>query len=108
MVGCRRTWCGRKGETWLSKCAAWWRRARRNRSPSRRSWFPTRVRATGSGFSFNAGRVIAATGTFLASGGLLSLFGSYALMGSVMCLVYLLGLVVIAFCPETKGRPLPE
>jgi Na+/melibiose symporter-like transporter len=70
--------------------------------------FPTRVRATGSGFSFNAGRVIAATGTFLASGGLLSLFGSYALMGSVMCLVYLLGLVVIAFCPETKGRPLPE
>jgi hypothetical protein len=29
-------------------------------------------------------------------------------MGSVMCSVYLLGLVVIAFCPETKGKPLPE
>jgi len=70
--------------------------------------FPTRVRATGSGFSFNAGRIIAATGTFLASGGLMSLFGSYALMGSVMCSVYLLGLVVIFFCPETKGRPLPQ
>ena len=70
--------------------------------------FPTRVRATGAGFTFNAGRIIAATGTFLASGGLLSLFGSYALMGSVMSLVYLLGLVVIFFCPETKGKPLPE
>jgi MFS family permease len=70
--------------------------------------FPTRVRATGAGFTFNAGRVIAAAGTFLASGGLLSLFGSYALMGSIMALVYLLGLVVIYFCPETKGKPLPE
>jgi SHS family sialic acid transporter-like MFS transporter len=70
--------------------------------------FPTRVRATGAGFTFNAGRVIAATGTFLASGNLLKLFGSYSVMGSIMCLVYLLGLVVIFFCPETKGRPLPE
>ncbi|HEV3027825.1 MAG TPA: MFS transporter [Planctomycetota bacterium] len=70
--------------------------------------FPTRVRATGAGFTFNAGRVIAATGTFLASGNLLKLFGSYATMGSIMCLVYLLGLVVIFFCPETTGKPLPE
>jgi hypothetical protein len=29
-------------------------------------------------------------------------------MGSVMSLIYLLGFVVIAFAPETKGRPLPE
>jgi hypothetical protein len=35
-------------------------------------------------------------------------FGSYALMGSVMCFVYVLGIVVIIFCPETKGKPLPE
>jgi len=70
--------------------------------------FPTRVRANGAGFTFNAGRVIAATGTFLASGNLLKLFGSYSKMGSIMCLVYLFGLVVILFCPETKGKPLPE
>lgn len=70
--------------------------------------FPTRVRATGAGFTFNSGRVIAAVGTFAASGSLLSVFGSYAVMGMIMSGVYLLGLVVIAFCPETKGKPLPE
>jgi MFS family permease len=70
--------------------------------------FPTRVRATGAGFTFNSGRVLAAIGTLLASGNLLKVFGSYALMGSVMCFVYVLGIVVIIFCPETKGKPLPE
>ncbi len=70
--------------------------------------FPTRIRATGSGFCFNIGRVFAAGGS-LVSGSLLRTFdGDYARMGSVICLVYLLGLVVIFFCPETKGRPLPE
>lgn len=69
--------------------------------------FPTRVRATGSGFTFNIGRVIAAMGT-IASGGLLSVFGNYAVMGGVMCFIYLSGLAVIIFCPETKGKPLPE
>jgi MFS family permease len=70
--------------------------------------FPTRLRATGAGFTFNAGRIIAAVGTLAASGNLLKLFGSYSKMGSIMCLVYVLGLVVIFFCPETKGKPLPE
>jgi MFS family permease len=70
--------------------------------------FPTRVRATGSGFTFNIGRVIAAAGT-IASGGLITLFnGNYATMGSVMCFIYVLGVLVIALCPETKGKPLPE
>jgi MFS family permease len=69
--------------------------------------FPTRVRATGAGLTYNAGRIIAAAGTF-GSGGLLSVFGSYAAMGTVMSLIYLAGFVVIAFCPETKGRPLPD
>ena len=32
----------------------------------------------------------------------------YARMGSIICLIYLLGLVVISYCPETKGKPLPE
>ncbi len=70
--------------------------------------FPTRVRATGSGFAFNSGRVIAALGTSLASGNLLSIFGSYAVMGSIMSFIYLAGLGIIATCPETKGKPLPE
>jgi MFS family permease len=71
--------------------------------------FPTRLRATGQGFAFNSGRVLAAAGALL--GGQLhkSVFaGDYQAMCRVISLVYLLGLVVIWFCPETKGRPLPE
>jgi hypothetical protein len=33
--------------------------------------------------------------------------GSYARAGAVMTLIYLLGMVVIWFAPETKDRPLP-
>ena len=70
--------------------------------------FPTRIRATGSGFCFNIGRVLSAAGA-LFGGQLLKVFdGNYARMGSIICTVYLLGLVVIYFCPETKGKPLPE
>lgn len=70
--------------------------------------FPTRIRATGSGFCFNIGRVIAAAGT-LGSGALQRSFdGDYPKMCSVISLIYLAGLGVIFFCPETKGKPLPE
>jgi MFS family permease len=70
--------------------------------------FPTRIRATGQGFAFNFGRVLAAAGT-LASGQLLNaLHEDYARTGAITSLVYLLGLVLIWFCPETKGQPLPE
>jgi hypothetical protein len=70
--------------------------------------FPTRVRATGQGFAFNAGRILSAGGV-LASGGLLAAFDEdYAAAGAITCLVYILGMVVIWFCPETKGKPLPE
>jgi MFS family permease len=70
--------------------------------------FPTRVRATGQGFAFNFGRVLAAAGT-LASGQLLDHFHEdYGQAGAVTCLIYLVGLVLIWFCPETKGQPLPE
>jgi len=70
--------------------------------------FPTRIRATGSGFAFNAGRVIAALGT-LGAGALLNAFNEdYAKMCSVISLVYLVGVILIWFAPETKGKPLPE
>jgi MFS family permease len=70
--------------------------------------FPTRLRATGQGFAFNSGRVLAAGGA-LGSGALLNAFDEdYALMCRVISLVYVLGLLVIWFCPETKGKPLPE
>jgi SHS family sialic acid transporter-like MFS transporter len=70
--------------------------------------FPTRIRATGQGFAFNFGRVLAAIGA-LQSGRLLDYFDEdYARMCSIMSLVYLVGMVLIWFCPETKGQPLPD
>jgi MFS family permease len=69
--------------------------------------FPTRLRSTGAGFCFNVGRVIAAPILFL-SGWLqksmeLSLHDAATLLSSL----FLLGLVVLIFAPETKGRDLP-
>ncbi len=70
--------------------------------------FPTKVRATGQGFGYNFGRILAAVGA-LQTGNLLAAFGNdYAKACSVAAVVYLLGLVLIAFAPETKGKPLPE
>lgn len=70
--------------------------------------FPTRVRATGQGLSFNFGRIAAA---FAAMGtGVLMIYvgGSYPKAMAIVTLIYLVGMVLIWFAPETKGKPLPE
>ena len=70
--------------------------------------FPTAVRATGQGFGFNFGRIIAAAGN-LQMATLLAAFGKdYSRACAVVAAVYVVGLVLIAFAPETKGKPLPE
>ena len=70
--------------------------------------FPTQVRATGQGISYNFGRVFAAIGA-LTQGQLVASFGgSYARAGAVVTLIYVVGMVLIWFAPETKGRPLPD
>jgi MFS family permease len=72
--------------------------------------FPTRLRATGQGFSFNSGRIIAAGGA-LSMGFLMSekvFAGSYAKAGATITLIYLAGMAIIWFAPETRGQPLPE
>jgi MFS family permease len=69
--------------------------------------YPTRLRATGAGFCFNAGRVLASSSPFL-TGWLVAQLGSFGRAASTVALIYLLGLVVLLFAPETKGKPLPE
>jgi len=70
--------------------------------------FPTAVRATGQGFGFNFGRIIAAAGN-LQMPVLLGLFDNdYGKACAVVAGVYCVGLVLIAVAPETKGKPLPE
>jgi len=70
--------------------------------------FPTRVRATGQGVSFNAGRILAAIGAWN-MGSIMGYFDeSYAKAGLAIAMIYLLGMVLIWLAPETKGRPLPE
>jgi len=70
--------------------------------------FPTRMRAMGAGFTYNAGRILAAGGT-LGAGGLVAHFkGDFGKMCSVISLVYIIGMVIIWFSPETKGKALPE
>jgi MFS family permease len=70
--------------------------------------FPTHLRATGAGFCFNGGRIVAAS-TLLLSAWLKSLPGmDLRLAICLLALMFPLGLVFIFFLPETKGQPLPE
>ena len=76
--------------------------------------FPTRLRSTGVSFCYNVGRLVAAMGPLTL--GLLTsrvyngfpepLPQRYA--GMTMCAVFLVGLLVLPFATETKGKPLPE
>jgi MFS family permease len=69
--------------------------------------YPTRLRATGAGFCFNAGRVLASASPFL-TGTLVAALGSFNKAAATIALIYLLGLAVLPFAPETKGKPLPD
>jgi MFS family permease len=70
--------------------------------------FPTHLRASGSGFCFNGGRLVAALALVL-SGWLKSLPGmDLRLAITLLGLLFPLGLVIIFFLPETKDQPLPE
>ncbi|HSH94642.1 MAG TPA: MFS transporter [Roseimicrobium sp.] len=91
--------------------------------------FPTRLRSTGTSFCYNVGRFIAATGPFTL--GVLqqklgdkavailpatadavakadAKLGAFREAACWLSLIYLVGLVVLPFLPETKDQPLPE
>ncbi len=84
--------------------------------------YPTRLRSTGTGFCYNVARYLAAALIF-ASAPLAGWFDKLHLttlssLGGVdtglryacvsVAFVFLLGLLILPFAPETKGKPLPE
>jgi MFS family permease len=80
--------------------------------------FPVSLRSTGTSFCYNVGRFIAASGPFfmgrlttaLAAGATTPDQKLEAFRNACcwMSGIFLLGLVVLPFAPETRGRPLPE
>jgi MFS family permease len=91
--------------------------------------FPTRLRSTGTSFCYNVGRFLAATGPFTlgllqqklgeaaisrlpetadAAAKAAARLGAFREATSWVSLVFVLGLLVVFFLPETKGQPLPE
>jgi MFS family permease len=71
--------------------------------------YPTRLRGTGAGFCYNSGRLVAAIGPFVV--GSVAARGAGALGGALQVLFYvgfvpLLGLLVMPWVLETKGRAL--
>lgn len=70
--------------------------------------FPTRVRSTGTGVTFNSGRILAAV-SVLGAGVLAGWFhGDYARVGTITGLVYVAGMVVICFAPDTTKNRLED
>ncbi|CAN5901254.1 MFS transporter [soil metagenome] len=69
--------------------------------------FPTRLRATGGSFCFNVGRLLSGV-LLLVRGTLRAELGGLRPAVAAMALLFLVGLVLLAFAPETKGKDLPE
>ncbi len=70
--------------------------------------FPTRLRATGAGFCFNGGRLVAAS-VLVFSGWLKTVEGvDLRLAVTLLNGLSLLGIALVCLLPETKGQPLPE
>jgi len=81
--------------------------------------FPTRLRGTGGGFCFNGGRFLAASillvRAWMRSSGEIGrgpvrvqgLGLSFEHTATILSLLFLLGLIVLLFAPETKGKDLP-
>jgi len=69
--------------------------------------FTSSVRATAAAFIFNAARLLAWVFPIVA-GTMIQAFGSIPRTAMTLASIYLVGLVVPWFMPETRGKPLPE
>jgi MFS family permease len=70
--------------------------------------FPTHLRATGTSFCFNGGRVVAVPVLFF-SGWLKAQEGvDLRVAVCSLALLFLLGVILVMFLPETRGTELPE
>lgn len=71
--------------------------------------FPTRIRATGAGVSFNFGRIATAIGILVAAGFLKTMFdGDYPQIGRITSSIYIVGAVAICFAPDTSRDGLTD
>ena len=71
--------------------------------------FPTRVRSTGAGVSFNWGRILTGFGVLASAIALKELFkGDYAQVGRITGFIYAVGLVVIVLAPIGKYEGLED
>ena len=79
--------------------------------------FPSELRSTGTSFCYNLGRFAAAAGSFFSATLTKDIYGKFGATdpalplrysAMTMCVIFLVGIVTLAFAPETKGQPLPE
>jgi MFS family permease len=76
--------------------------------------FPSSMRSTGTSFCYNIGRFAAAAGSLFSAKLATDLYGQFPTpekeryAAITMCAIFLLGLAILPFAPETKDKPLPE
>ena len=70
--------------------------------------FPTRVRSTGSGVTFNFGRITSALGVYGAGLLIQKLQGDYSMVGRYTSLIYVAGMIVILLAPDTSKKNIDE
>ncbi len=70
--------------------------------------FPTRIRATGSGVSFNFGRILTAATVFATAALTAKFDGDYAKIGRATSFIFALGMVVICLAPDTSKRSIED
>ncbi len=76
--------------------------------------FPSRLRSTGTSFCYNFGRFAAAAGSFFSATLAQQVYGHFKsplterYSAITMCVIFLAGIIVLLWAPETKDKPLPE